>query len=274
MSIVYGDVWDTIITASKNVRRKWVAVSYFTDENLIQFNSEDQLIVNASADALASGSTSAKALNALFIKGVTLYSSANFHGKMFHFGSKVIVGSSNISKNSFSHLNEIIQISEEEDVLKEALVVFNKIIDNSTFIDDKFIQAALQIEVRLAAKQTILEDPTNNSLWKLKVTPKDKGLLRAYFIALIRLQIGELKTDTKFKLWKKAPNLRTHIRNDRIKDSVSGGYELTDIGLKYFKDESQQPANTDYKDFFKALNSGNKDDLPERLKDKTMEILY
>lgn len=283
MKILSGSVWGLIISISKTATIKRVAVSYFTDESLLNFESGDQLIVDASPNAIASGVTSALALKNLFYKGVCLYSISNFHGKMLIFGNTLIIGSSNISKNSMNNLNEIIQISDDAKLTSESLVIFNDLIRQATTIDRSFISSILKIPVNKMNCGTIIKNNKNifddfnknGTLFRLVTAPKtQKALLRAYFIALIELQIGKLNTEKSFKLWKKIPHLKTHRHAGRITDYGDGLYKLTVDGIKYFNRDEEKPIPTYYEAFTKALISGDENDLPSELKDKKLTVLY
>ncbi|HEW9974532.1 TPA: hypothetical protein VGT13_001477 [Shewanella algae] len=272
MAIFYENVWDIIITESKNSIIKRVAVSYLTDPDLISLNKGDQLIVDASPETIAKGSTCAKALDKLFKEGVLIYSLRNFHGKMYHFGKKVIIGSSNISNNSKSNLTEIIQASDEKDIIKESLNIFNNLKDTAIEVDRKLLHNLLSIKVNKKEDDISYESYTSDTLFVLEKVPTGK-LLRAYFIALIELQIGELNTEKPFKLWKRAPNLETHILAKRINSISDDLYKLTIEGLEYFKSDEESPILSHYLAFTKALKTGNSNDLPEELSNKRLKVL-
>jgi phosphatidylserine/phosphatidylglycerophosphate/cardiolipin synthase-like enzyme len=274
MNIIYGNVWDTIISESKNAKIKRVAVSFFTVQDLIAFKSGDQLIVDASPETIASGGTCAIALKALFEAGVNLYSLKNFHGKMFHFGNKVIIGSSNISNNSKSNLTEIIQISDKTEVLSESFKIFNELAGIATPIDRRLIHILLTIKVNKRSKDVTHDKTLDEILFILHKVPSEPSMLRAYFLALIELQIGKLNTEKSFKLWRESPNLETHLDNNRLVLYAEGKYKLTDDGIEYFNRIEQKPTLSDYNAFIKALRSGAIEDLPSKLKDKRLKLLY
>ncbi|MEL4280138.1 MULTISPECIES: hypothetical protein [Shewanella] len=272
MKIIHGKVWDTIIAESQQSKIKRVAVSYLTDITLLNFNKGDQLIVDASHESIASGKTCAIALRELFKKDVILKSLNNFHGKMFHFGKILIVGSSNVSTNSKSNLLEIIQISDDKDILLDALKVFNELSDMAIEINSDFIDLALTIEVEKT--NTNLNTACNECRFVLYTPPnslKEKKLLRAYFIALIELQTGKINTEKAFRLWKTTPNLQTHIDNGRLECISDGVYKLKTEGVKYFNREKQKALPDYHNSFTKALCSGNQQDLPTELKDKRLK---
>lgn len=272
MKIIYGKVWDTIIAESQKSKIKRVAVSYLTDITLLNFTKGDQLIVDASPESIASGKTCAIALRELFKKDVILKSLNNFHGKMFHFGNTLIIGSSNVSKNSKSNLLEIIQLSDDIDILLDALKAFNELSDMAIEINSDFIDLALSIEVEKT--NTSINTANDECRFVLHTPPnssKEKKLLRAYFIALIELQTGKMNTEKTFRLWKTTPNLQTHIDNERLECISDGIYKLKPKGIKYFNSEKQKPLPDYYNSFIKALCSGNQQDLPSELKDKRLK---
>lgn len=94
------------------------------------------------------------------------------------------------------------------------------------------------------------------SLFFFQQTPAGR-LLRAYFVALVSVQMGgKLQAGKSFKLWPSA-NVRGHLDCKRMVRE-DGAFKLTSAGVTYFTDPLQAPDADHVKAFAKAVTSGEK----------------
>lgn len=100
-------------------------------------------------------------------------------------------------------------------------------------------------------------------IWRLAVPPGGH-LLRAYFVALMRLQMGDIRTGIPFRLWR--GNFATHLESGRlVRDHGNGTYFLSTGGVAYFTTGSSAPKPAMLAGFLHALVSGRESDLPDGL---------
>lgn len=120
---IEDQVLKRIRTAARLSRRPGkVAVAYFAKgaADLLPLKKNSKLVVDASEATVRSGGTSPSDLIKLSKKGVRVFSVQNLHAKVFVFGGKAFIGSSNVSMRSADTLKEaVVQISERH-VVKAA----------------------------------------------------------------------------------------------------------------------------------------------------------
>lgn len=100
-------VWPEISkSAKKNVGQ--VAVAYLgkNAQRILPLRSGSLLVVDASEGAVKSGQTSPMELRGFLDRGVEIYTARGLHAKVFVFGRRAIIGSSNATTNSSSTLIE------------------------------------------------------------------------------------------------------------------------------------------------------------------------
>jgi hypothetical protein len=118
-------------------------------------------------------------------------------------------------------------------------------------------KAHVAVEKAQAARHVTVkkDEPKGKGLFFFQMTPAG-DLLRAYFVALIRAQIGKLEAGKPFKLWP-AANLVTHTANGRLKRQGKA-YILTAQGVNYFSDEKQAPAKEVVEQMLGAVKTGER----------------
>src|SRR5438132_14212299 len=106
------NIWRTLTAATKTRTKPVVAVAYFGQgaAKLLPLPSGSRLVVDASEGAVKSGQTCPAELSKLLNRGVRIYSRQNLHAKIFVFGTKVFVGSANVSQRSASILREAMDV--------------------------------------------------------------------------------------------------------------------------------------------------------------------
>ena len=97
------NIWETIKSLSSKSKRRKVAVAYFRQgkKPLINFRKGDTLIIAMNDENIKSGQANPYEIESLFKKGVEIFKVENLHAKIYIFDKKVIIGSPNISNNSF-----------------------------------------------------------------------------------------------------------------------------------------------------------------------------
>ncbi|MBW8827856.1 MAG: hypothetical protein JF606_00145 [Burkholderiales bacterium] len=238
-----------------------------TDAAFLPLGKGDLLVVDASDESISEGRTSAQSVQQLFGRGVSIHSLANLHAKIYAFDRVAIIGSANLSRSSREQMQEAAIISVEQSLVQEATRHIAALAEMGRVVDSDFLQRILLIPVRRHQRRPgdeALSPPTPTSLHYLEVTPTDKALLRAYFVAFIRAQLGTVSADTRFHLWPKG-NFRTHVKAQRlIKDGTV--YMLTSTGVTEFTTGNGAPEPELLAGLVEALSGGNQDALPGKLR--------
>lgn len=121
--LITSKIWPTISAAAKGTKRPaHVAVAYFGSgaSKLLPLAKGSRLVVDASIPRVKSGLTCPAELKKLHKKGVLIYSVPNLHAKVFVFGSKAFVGSTNVSNNSAGTLVEAVISTTNKKAVSDA----------------------------------------------------------------------------------------------------------------------------------------------------------
>lgn len=121
-TMISNGVWKEITRAARAGKRAYVAVAYLGKGagRLLPLGPGSQLVVDASDAAVKHGQTCPAELNALRKGGVSIYSVANLHAKVFVFGKQAFVGSANASNHSANALVEAVVRCTDAKVVKAA----------------------------------------------------------------------------------------------------------------------------------------------------------
>lgn len=112
-------IWPQITSAVKATKRKChVAVAYMGTGSaaMLPLPPGSKLVVDASKGTVSSGQTNPSELLKLLKKGVRIYSQQNLHAKVFVIGTRVFIGSSNVSGHSKDNLHEAVFNTTSRDV--------------------------------------------------------------------------------------------------------------------------------------------------------------
>jgi hypothetical protein len=153
IKLVSTRLWSHIMTLSVNTRSKSVAVAYISDDSRIQFGKGDLLIVDASDDKIASGDTSAEVLARAKRRGARIYSLQNLHAKLMVFDDVAIIGSANISKNSYGRLFEAGVITDLPAVVKQTREAIERLKSHAEPVNRQFIRRIQAIPVSVNNKR-------------------------------------------------------------------------------------------------------------------------
>lgn len=94
---------------------------------------------------------------------------------------------------------------------------------------------------------------SSKGLYWLQMTPGG-NVLRAYFVALITLQIGKLTADKPFRLWP-GINCGGHLATGRLaRDGKL--FKLTAQGVNYFTDPKQAPDDAAVTKWAEVIRTG------------------
>jgi hypothetical protein len=132
------DVWkaiDAIRGVGGSLR---LAVAYLSSDTRLRLQRGDAAIVDASDSAIKSSQTSAKVLDSAFKIGVKLFSHDHLHAKVITTGTKILVGSANVSQTS-PDLAEAAITSSDASALATANAWWERRKAESIEIDSEFI---------------------------------------------------------------------------------------------------------------------------------------
>lgn len=116
------DLWHKIGNLAKQTKRKHIAVAYLGSgaAELIPLRKGDTLVLDMSLPAVKSGQTNPYEVGKYLRAGVSIFTCANLHAKVFVFDGSAIVGSANLSQHSHNTLVEAGVITRDRDVVKAA----------------------------------------------------------------------------------------------------------------------------------------------------------
>jgi len=263
-------LWGRISADRATSHRCDAAVAYVTSATHILFRKGDTLVVNASDSAITTGQTSAQLLQTLLQRGVDLYCLPSLHAKVYAFGDIVFVGSCNLSDNSRTRLLEA-AIRTDDPAISHAALDFLKQLRQSAYkINEAFISRilALPVDPRHEPVNEEINSSARCVLWRLEKPPEPTRSpnMRAYFVALIKAQLGELQPGRPFHLWK--GNFGHKSRMSKMPD---GRYVLLPDGVTYFsQDKKGAPHPELLATFLLAITTGNSDVLPPSLTHRTL----
>ena len=273
--LLTDNIWKEIECLAKESNKKHIAVAYLTDTSKLHLKSNDILVVDASDAAVSSGQTSAAELEELFKTGIWLYSQAGLNAKIYAFDYCVVVGSTNASLSSRNRLIEASILCDEADVVKQSVTFVLQLAGTAAVIDKKFLARISQIPVaqqfanNMGQVEEICESKeTDTRLWRLKMPPPARSKnMRAYFLASILSQLGDLTPDQGFILWD--GHFGTHLGKSRMTRIYRSRYSLTETGVEYFlPDVSMKQDLIDQ--FLLAIRTGDANYLPDDLKEKEL----
>src|SRR5229473_6334205 len=122
IALLTNDIWRTLTAATKTRTKPVVAVAYFGQgaARLLPLPNGSRLVVDASDGAVKSGQTYPAELTKLLKCGVHIFSRKNLHAKIFIFGTKVFVGSANVSRRPAHTLREAMVVTTDRNAVAAA----------------------------------------------------------------------------------------------------------------------------------------------------------
>ena len=122
ITLLTNHIWPTLTAAVKTSPRSAVAVAYFGQgaAKLLPLPHGSHIAVDASDGAVKSGQTCPAELIKLLKRGVRVYSRKNLHAKIFVLGTKLFVGSANVSQHSAHALREAMVVTTDRSAVAAA----------------------------------------------------------------------------------------------------------------------------------------------------------
>lgn len=272
MELLSSQLWLHIRREARVSSRMSAAIAYVTDVSALSPRAGDTLVVNASDSALGAGSTDPHVLRGCLHAGMKLYSLPTLHAKAIAFENAAFIGSMNASESSQNRLIECAIMTREASVISETTALVEQLAESGIEISSEFLDRAVSIYVRPSSQRdTPSYSTSQRTLWYLEncpyTSPKN---LRAYFLALVVTQIGDLKAGESFALWPNVKNMSQHLTRGRI-EKVRSRYQLTSIGVDYFSSDEQWPEPRRLERFLHAVSTGDESALPEDLAARTLK---
>ncbi|MBA4016998.1 MAG: hypothetical protein C0483_07490 [Pirellula sp.] len=121
--LITKSVWKELTRAAKKSRRaSLAAVAYFGRgaSKLLPLRPKSRLVVDAGEAAVKSGQTCPAELLKLQKIGVRIFSAPNLHAKLFVFGQRAFIGSTNVSNRSANMLIEALLATTDAEAVKAA----------------------------------------------------------------------------------------------------------------------------------------------------------
>jgi len=122
-SLLTQNIWKEITKAAKKSKKKsFVAVAYFGKDGakMLPLKKGSKLVVDASEGNIKAGQTDPGELLQLYNRGVKIYSYPSLHAKTYVIGSKMFLGSSNVSHGSAEQLQEAVVLTSERSLIESA----------------------------------------------------------------------------------------------------------------------------------------------------------
>lgn len=274
-----SNLWDRLANLARSSHIRFAAVAYVTDTTIVPFGQGALLVVDASDECISGGQTSALALAKLFERGVGLYSLKHLHAKVFVFESATVVGSANLSSTSRTLLHEAAFLSEDIGTINAAKSYIESLAaaTEACPIDRSFIARIAQIPVTGHANSAesssgdAQDRAPEADLWKLEAPPQpaNSPIMHAYFVALMRVQLGVLKVGVPFRLWQ-GNFSHTKPRYDRIRRQGNGQFVLTPPGVEYFSTGKYTEREDLVRQFMLAITTGCEFYLPADLNSRNL----
>lgn len=103
--VVSNDLWRVARAHAKLARNRRLAIAYVT-RDLIGLRRGDTLLCDASPSAISCGETSAKLIQSLYQKGVSVFHTQGLHAKVLLLDAVAVIGSGSMSNSSATALVE------------------------------------------------------------------------------------------------------------------------------------------------------------------------
>jgi PLD-like domain len=136
------DAWATISELARNAKSRHAAVAYIGSDalDMLPLGKDDTLIVDLSDGTVKSGSTNPSVIRRYYQKGVQVFSCQGLHAKVFVFGNKAVIGSTNVSSNSRDVLTEAAVVTSDPSIVASCRQFIKEIQEQLIPLNDKQIQ--------------------------------------------------------------------------------------------------------------------------------------
>ncbi len=179
----------------------------------------------------------------------------------------VIVGSCNLSHSSRTRLREAAIRNSDQGVVLGVRQFIQGLQQAAEPVDQAFLTRICRLPVhpRERADEGDGSRPAS-SLWRLETPPRGarSANMRAYFVALMKAQLGELQEGRPFYLWK------GHFGHEERMRKSGDQFVLLAKGVVDFSHGKAAPRPDLLAAFLLAVTSGHGDNLPPDLEDRTL----
>lgn len=220
-TLLSDQLWTELSRIAETHTRIRAAISYVTAEHL-RLAEGDELVCDASEDAITAGMTSASTLRAFFSRGARLYSYDGLHAKVAVIDDLALIGSANLSENAGVHTCEAALLTDDPQVVGLIHGFIEQVRDLAVSVDDAFLRSIESLPVSRRAPRT------PRAIRRVVV-----GTSRLWFVATRdlseRVALAEAASDQAG-----AEEARKHRRNE--------GYEVRSIrwaGRSSFRSEAK-----------------------------------
>ena len=170
--LISGSVWGRIRKLSQCSTPALVAVPYFGSgaSNLLKFREGSLLVVKFDREAVSSGQVDPREIVKLIRRGVEVHSCSNLHAKVFVFGGTVVIGSSNVSRNSENNLLEACVETTEKTIVLSAKRFIRSLQGDAVGLDYAkqmipFYRPPTQTRQRGSRTKAKRSTPNHSDLW-------------------------------------------------------------------------------------------------------------
>lgn len=168
--LLTNNIWQQLKSALPN-GKKLAALAYVSTDRYCSFKKGDVLVCDASESAIKSGQTSSLTLAKFFRAGAEIYSCENLHAKVLVIGSKVIIGSCNLSVSSANTLRELAILTSNVSIRSQTLAFIYRLVRESARVDNKFLRRIIRIPIskrRWLGKTTRKPVKLGNRTWVIR----------------------------------------------------------------------------------------------------------
>ena len=153
-------VWPIVkvqIKKAKKSQQIFAAIAYIGIDapKIMPLRRGDVLVCNSSDEAIKQGSTSAKALNVFFERGVKIFNEPRLHGKVVVFPKRVFVGSANVSTRSRDVLYEAVVETTDPKIIGSSLSFVQRLAQEISKIDREDIKRLQGLPVANLSPQNL-----------------------------------------------------------------------------------------------------------------------
>jgi hypothetical protein len=141
-------LWQRISDLAGTATRKRAAIAYVTSEEPLTFGEHDELITDASDEAITSGSTNAEVLVRAVGRGAAVYSIEGLHAKVLLIDRVAVVGSANLSNASANSLIEAAWIGSNPALVAGVQSFIQELRGRARPVDQRFLDHITGLEVR------------------------------------------------------------------------------------------------------------------------------
>ena len=147
IKLLTSDIWNQVAEKANGYEMK-VAVAFVTDLGMLKMKKGDVLVCDVSDKNVSAGVVDRDILQKLYRKGVRIVHRENLHAKCARFGRTfqyTLVGSSNLSQNSFEKLQEVALITNDLIVGAKVDAQLRIWIDEGVKVDNTFIKRIMSL---------------------------------------------------------------------------------------------------------------------------------